>query len=47
MKINYEFSAFVLAMASVFVMAMPQDASAQGYLKACLKRRRTLQGLGL
>lgn len=47
MKRNYEFSAFVLAMASVFVMAMPQDASAQGYLKALPKAAKNFTRVGV
>lgn len=47
MKRNYEFSAFVLAMASVFVMAMPQDASAQGFLRVLPKLAKNLTRVGV
>ena len=47
MKRNYELSAFVLAMASVFVMAMPQNASAQGFLRALPRAAKNLTRVGV
>ena len=47
MKRNYDLSAFVLAMASVFVMALPQNASAQGFLKGLPRAAKNLTRVGV